>query len=362
MSVMSNEILLGESSPRFCSIDDLEDMARSFEETGDLISRYIALGKEVLRWDRTDRVLEFKRLLGSEERAEQADRYWRLKIRSQQDPQWVILQFSPWLISGRAQLAGALLSELGRTIDGRFGEDVRAAYRSYLVRLAELLPIAGAGLSLASGMPLGSLFATAAQALGNVTRNGTDNQTLEQAKSTLARLLAAQNVRILIVVDDIDRLIPEESLEMVALVKSLGDLPNIVYLLAYDQDNLSKSISKATRIKGADYLGKIVQFSIYLPLLRDRDLSNYLFNKIGSTIEPLSTKQRDRLATAWRYVLRSYVQTPRDAGLLANQFISLYPPIKSNVDPVDFLILQAISIFDRPTYRLIRSNIARMWA
>ena len=55
------------------------------------------------------------------------------------------------------------------------------------------------------------------------------DDTVEKLQNELTQALADQNKRFLIVIDDIDRLAPDEALLIFRLVKSVGRLPNVLY-------------------------------------------------------------------------------------------------------------------------------------
>ena len=65
--------------------------------------------------------------------------------------------------------------------------------------------------------------------------------------------------KLVIVIDDIDRLLPDEELLIFQIVKMLADFPNIVYLLAFDKNKVCNDISKTYHFDGNDYLKKIIQ-------------------------------------------------------------------------------------------------------
>ena len=52
----------------------------------------------------------------------------------------------------------------------------------------------------------------------------------EKALGAWAKALAAQDRRLLIVIDDIDRLAQDEVAELFAVVKGLADFPNTIYV------------------------------------------------------------------------------------------------------------------------------------
>lgn len=61
------------------------------------------------------------------------------------------------------------------------------------------------------------------------------------------KALAEQPRRFPVVIDDIDRLSPDEALLIFRLVKSAGRLPNVMYLLVYDRQLAEKIVSETFR-------------------------------------------------------------------------------------------------------------------
>jgi hypothetical protein len=60
----------------------------------------------------------------------------------------------------------------------------------------------------------------------------------------LTAALAGQKTRFLIVIDDIDRLAPDETLLIFRLVKSVGRLPNVIYLLVFDRELAEANVAE----------------------------------------------------------------------------------------------------------------------
>ena len=120
-----------DSNPR--TRDELEVMARTFEQIEGRILSIENQNKDPTRWEPSSRFKEFLKWLGSEESARVADYYWQLKVYVDKNPRTLVVRFSPWIFSGRVELASALLSELARTLGQRLGPDVRAAFGQVLV-------------------------------------------------------------------------------------------------------------------------------------------------------------------------------------------------------------------------------------
>lgn len=56
-----------------------------------------------------------------------------------------------------------------------------------------------------------------------------------QLKAEIAKLLQKSKRRVLFVIDDLDRLTPDEIREVFKVVKALADFPNVIYLLSFDK-------------------------------------------------------------------------------------------------------------------------------
>ena len=58
---------------------------------------------------------------------------------------------------------------------------------------------------------------------------------VEKLKTEISTLLHSQPRRIVVMIDDIDRLTSEEIRQVFRAVKSVGDFPNVTYLLSLRQ-------------------------------------------------------------------------------------------------------------------------------
>lgn len=144
---------------------------------------------------------------------------------------------------------------------------------------------------------------------------------------------------------------------MVALVKSLGDLPNVIYLLGYDERNLTTLISLGTQLDGPEYLKKIVQYSVKLPPVSDRELSLILDAGLSDILGILTPSQTRRLGQTWYFVLRFYLKTPRDIRLYVNSLAVALSTQRDFVDPVDLMLLEILRINEPELYNWVREHL-----
>ncbi len=176
----------------------------------------------------------------------------------------VVSDFKCWWYRGEEALALAFLQSLNGTLRTSLGDKVRDLIPSITQRLLQARPTIGAAVTLASGAPLTALFTGGSKFVSTFFPQG---DTLEKTFQKLAKILADEDRRFLVVIDDIDRLSPDEAIAIFRLVKSVGRLPNIMYLLVFDRDLAEKAVQERFPSEGPHFLEKIVQADLKcLPL------------------------------------------------------------------------------------------------
>jgi predicted KAP-like P-loop ATPase len=68
-----------------------------------------------------------------------------------------------------------------------------------------------------------------------------------------------------IAAEAVDRLRPQEVLDIVRLVRLVGDFPNTLYLLAFDRGRVEECLGESNIERGRAYLEKIVQVTHDVP-------------------------------------------------------------------------------------------------
>ncbi len=260
------------------------------------------------------------------------------------------------------ELAAALLSELARTLGQRLGPEVKAAFGRVLERLAELAPLAGTGVDLMTGLGFGRLASSGSPLLKRVADRMTSGPSLEELRSQLKRVLRVlTNQQVLVVVDDVDRLTPHEALEMMTVVKGLGDLPNVVYVLLYDEKRLVGLMNSALSEQDSrSYIEKIVQYAVQLPPISINDVATLLERDLRDILETFSENEHARFRFAWNFCIRHYIITPRDVKRLINHYYFARSALVQYTDPIDLLILEVIRLHEPGTYSWLRTNITEV--
>ncbi len=177
---------------------------------------------------------------------------------------------------------------------------------------------------------------------------------LEKQKETINRLLRGLGKRIVVVIDDIDRLDEEETKLIFKLAKITGNFSNTTFILAYDRSRVCKRISEQGT--GEEYLKKIVQVSFTLPKPDPQDLYKILFNDIDTVIKDFDEKYWDdvRWGNLFQCGFNKLFPTIRDIKRYVSSLrLDLEIIGREEVNPIDFLGTEAIRVFVPEVYLAI---------
>jgi len=361
MERASKSPLIGERQAYPRTVDQLEKITESFSKFDWRLKGIVDLDQDPGTWGDAYYWSNFKKWLGTTAEADEVDYYWRLKLQIEKTPHTIIVRFSPWLIASRVELATALLSDLARAIGGAGNDKARIAFAKFFGRLSELLPIAGVALDTASGGAVSRLLTPAGKWLTSTFKEMSEGPTLDEVRQNLVRAL--QDIspqQILVVVDDLDRLTPSEALEMVSIVKGLGDLPNVIYLLSYSDTKLAELIDKATGVSGERFLEKIIQYPVALPPIDSAGLVGLFDGDVSGIVGPLTLQNQQRLNTAWHFVLSNYLTDPRKIRRFTNSVAVACSGNKDYLDPIEILLIETLRIAEPRVYWWIRKQLDKL--
>src|SRR5690606_21868022 len=132
-----------------------------------------------------------------------------------------IMDFNPWLFSNEENLLAIFFAELAAVLDTL--EDSKGAKIGQ--KLKEYSKIIGAPLSL-----LGGDFDKFISEVGGKL----SDKSLLERKEEIENALVSEKKKIVVFLDDIDRLDKDELYSVFRLIKLTGDFNNITYILAFD--------------------------------------------------------------------------------------------------------------------------------
>lgn len=179
------------------------------------------------------------------------------------------------------------------------------------------------------------------------------DESLYKLKENISSYIKNSEKKILIVVDDIDRLTNKELETFFRLIKGIADFDNLIYLLLFDKQIVSKSLNFCTNGNGEKYLDKIIQYSIFIPKISDKTLKAELIKEL-ETIYKINESN-----IKWLHFLncyRKYINNLRDIKRLSNALKIEYFLLKDKINFYDFLIITIIKITNIKLYTFIKNN------
>ena len=156
-------------------------------------------------------------------------------------------------------------------------------------------------------------------------------------------------------IDDIDRLCNEDIAFVMQLVKNIADFPKIIYILAYDNDIVTKALNHTDGDNGRDFMEKIVQVPIQMPMFSEQDLLNYFGKELRKIIPEESYTENKAIyyTTAGRAVenrihkaLLPYLRSIRDCNRVLNAFQVRYLSCSQFCNADDLLCIVVLSIYE----------------
>jgi KAP family P-loop domain len=288
------------------------------------------------------------------------------------DQQPTVINFRPWLVGNRdallANLFGSLAKAIAKIEHSRgdatgttvakakeAGEALRK-FTAGIGKLGTFVEVAGD----ATGITVLKLGGKVLSLGRDATKEKADDRPLDELKESLVQSLRDLRHRIVITIDDVDRLEPAEVIEVLRLVRSVADFPNVIYVLCYDSEILSRSIEKAAQVSdGRAYLEKIVQLTVMVPKPEAFQLRQWFGDELKSIASTKTDEELSRLKMVFSYEGGRQLKTPRSVVRTLDSIRFFWPPLReAGADLADLVWLLLIKDGNPSLYRWIEDYCA----
>lgn len=197
----------------------------------------------------------------------------------------------------------------------------------------------------------------------------------ERILDALRTLLMQLTSRVVVVVDDLDRLPHDDVNSIIRFLKANGDLPNITYLILADEDYLAAAVSKMVERPdkfsieaGREYLEKIIPIRCPLPAINGWRIFDEFKNSLEQMLRDYAITVDDSF-DGCDWVL-PYLGNARQSKRLLNAFSVQLATLKKklggraylNVHIGDLLVLTALRTFEHKFYEAIWDGYMGMLA
>lgn len=262
------------------------------------------------------------------------------------NPGVVLFRFNPWLFESSDALLTSFFNGLADTL-GRslptFKEKVGGILRKYGGLFSGVsLPIPdGSGTAVDPGVSV--------KALGDAIASAEP----EEMRQRIEDFLRANQKRIVIMIDDIDRMDRTEIQTLFKLIKLSADFPYTAYVLAFDDRMVAEALGDryaAGNVEaGRSFLEKIVQVPLHLPPADQLSLRKLTLEGVDAAVRSSGVELTEEHAQAFvrHFVdgLEVRLNTPRQARRYGNALTFALPILKDDVHPVDQMLIEGIRVF-----------------
>lgn len=189
------------------------------------------------------------------------------------------------------------------------------------------------------------------------------DDSLNKLKENISDKLAKLPKKVVILIDDTDRLEGNEVFEILRLIRNTADFKNVIYIATYDKEYVT-DVLKGNKIKDPSaYLEKIFQTEVHLPKTRD-----YLLWKILSTeldeffysddIDSISVEEQNLVLK----VLTNYRQIKRFARhyITYRDYISKDSILAQDIDIRCLFWIELLQMYDKKAYDILAKDYTRL--
>ncbi|MCX6579373.1 MAG: P-loop NTPase fold protein [Candidatus Aminicenantes bacterium] len=242
---------------------------------------------------------------------------------------YLLIQFDPWCFGDETAILNAFYDKLEKAFSTKFiFPDIKKSIARYLRIISTGLSFSWFKIDIHSPI-----------------------LTIEKTKEQIGNYIQKSGKKVLIIIDDIDRLQPYEMALVFKLVRQNSNFKNTIFLLSFDLSIVKKALKENCDIDG-DFLEKIITMPIPLPTIEPRSIEGYLLDEIKKVLNKIAIpgdeakSLLDEFQGIYKSGITELFKTLRVTKRYLNSLKTTLPSIKSEVNPRDFLILEIIKVFN----------------
>lgn len=197
------------------------------------------------------------------------------------------------------------------------------------------------------------------------------SKTVEEQYEDLKKKISNMQRKIVVFIDDIDRLGANEIEELFRLVRNTSNLPSMYFVMAYDKKYVVDTLNNIFPSHSLSYSQKILQEEFFLPIIKNNELKAVLREKLSVFLNSEEMEQVDKLLDRELYYsidVFDYLGNIRDIKRLANALHLHLKKLHGEIDICDYIILEILRqlypfvlelIVDRKDDILLRNNYGK---
>jgi hypothetical protein len=243
----------------------------------------------------------------------------------------IVVKFNPWVFKDVNDLLDGFFNELS----SKFAQTPSSEFRELVQLLEKYRDAIAAGTALlanAAKPGSGALFSAAHAALPRMR-----TRSVSESKSDLIKKIASLDLAVIVLIDELDRVEDDEVHAVARMIKAVGDIPSISYLVAYDSRRVTRALGRGDVVAGEAYLEKIIQFTVPIRPLLDYEIRKLICDFLNGLGYDFKNEDGNQEQDNFLKLLSQIVSTPRDVKRIVSNFAALEPMVRGEVFPLDIL-------------------------
>lgn len=283
-------------------------------------------------------------------------------FQKEQDDKGIIkYHFNPWMYGTKDEMLFEFLDGLANTLYLKKKTNLQVAgekilqYSKYL-KCVKISASAGIPFTTEGKVTVdpSKLF----EALGEDLRG--DEITVIDLKTKIDDLLEAYHNKIVVFIDDLDRLDKDEIYTLLKIIKVNADFKNLVYIVTLDKHQVAKAIKDRygdDQKDGELFLEKIINIPVYLPKIEDVDIKEYFDTKLEQIRVSLYQEETKKIKE-FQQISSDYFymefQKPREIIRILNSFFVGAFAIGEEVNLYDLFWIEYLKLKHKGCYDLLK--------
>ncbi len=240
-------------------------------------------------------------------------------INKEHNDDCIVIDFNPWLYTNKADIISLFFDELSKSFD----KSLAYSIIDYSKALSAI------------GTPEIKIASTFVDLLSTQSK-------IEDKRNIIKELLISRKKRIVVFVDDIDRLDASEIMEVLKLIRNVSNFPYMYFVVSYDKEYLLQSLRDKIPSKSLDYTEKIFQTEFVLPQCDMEKIKDCVYQSISLVVD--EEEKKDLYDTIWskNNIIEDNIVTIRDVKRIVNFFKTSFSKLKGEISASNLLLLEIL--------------------
>lgn len=250
----------------------------------------------------------------------------------------ILIEFNPWMYRKAPNLTQSFFEELSRAL-APYSSALASGFMQYVEYI------------------LSKENNTWIQLGARLLPQGFKAKSTSEQYEFLNKEIGKLGRKIVIFIDDVDRLDSEELTELFSLVRNISPFPNMSYILAYDKEYVATQLQKKFDAHTYRYMQKIVQAEYPLAKITPEQLDKIIediFNSMGG--EYIALKE---YLDSSHLQLVHHLPSLRSIKHIHNCLLSLPNELQKKVRLFDWFIIELLRIQYPRLFEFLKENYVR---